>query len=374
MYKYFSDDRSRVAYLRTLITQITTCSNNETDLIVNYPDYTLKNWINRSLPKHIVSEISSRISYIELKNSMQRHFEQMNRTAKEVFFKDCAAQLGLKDVSANNFAEKIICLLFFLLDIPTNNQRNIRNNQLPLLELSNDYIDKFGACLLRDANNICMNKDCNNLLTYIDKNRTINNYQVLDLKMKTKTKAGRYENLIAVCPLCFERLQGHLSSEQTEYFTKLKQSHISQNEMQNLLLETNIDQSISKLLTQISNIGLHIENIEIKNPVKPSEKFDSSLDYGNKIQIEALVKMTYLFVRNIIKQLDENGEIKYELLQASVKLKYLQLKDRSTSQEEIFIQLVDYFKNISNQSDSVCRIVVSYFIQNCDVFEIPKGD
>ena len=79
-------------------------------------------------------------------------------------------------------------------------------------------------------------------------------------------------------------------------------------------------------------------------------------------------------MRNIIKQLDENGEIKYELLQASVKLKYLQLKDRSTSQEEIFIQLVDYFKNISNQSDSVCRIVVSYFIQNCDVFEIPKGD
>ena len=374
MYKYFSDDKSKVAYLRTLITQITTCSNNETDLIVNYPDYTLKNWINRSLPKHIVSEISSRISYIELKNSMQRHFEQMNRSAKAVFFEDCAAQLGLKDVSANNFAEKIIRLLFLLLGIPTNNQRNIRNNQLPLLELSNDYIDKFGAYLLRDANNICMNKDCNNLLTHIDKNRTINNFQVLDLKMKTKTKAGRYENLIAVCPLCFERLQGHLSSEQTEYFTKLKQSHISQNEMQNLLLETNIDQSISKLLTQISNIGLHIENIEIKNPVKPSEKFDSSLDYGNKIQIEALVKMTYLFVRNIIKQLDENGEIKYELLQASVKLKYLQLKDRSTSQEEIFIQLVDYFKNISNQSDSVCRIVVSYFIQNCDVFEIPKGD
>lgn len=374
MYKYFSDDKSKVAYLRTLITQITTCSNNETDLIVNYPDYTLKNWINRSLPKHIVSEISSRISYIELKNSMQRHFEQMNRSAKAVFFEDCAAQLGLKDVSANNFAEKIIRLLFLLLGIPTNNQRNIRNNQLPLLELSNDYIDKFGAYLLRDANNICMNKGCNTLLTHIDKNRTINNFQVLDLKMKTKTKAGRYENLIAVCPLCFERLQGHLSSEQTEYFTKLKQSHISQNEMQNLLLETNIDQSISKLLTQISNIGLHIENIEIKNPVKPSEKFDSSLDYGNKIQIEALVKMTYLFVRNIIKQLDENGEIKYELLQASIKLKYLQLKDRSTSQEEIFIQLVDYFKNISNQSDSVCRIVVSYFIQNCDVFEIPKGD
>ena len=219
-----------------------------------------------------------------------------------------------------------------------------------------------------------MNKGCNTPLTYIDKNRTINNFQVIDLKMKTKTKAGRYENLIAVCPLCFERLQGHLSSEQTEYFTKLKQSHISKNEMQNLLLETSIDQSISELLTQISNIGLHIKNIEIKNPVKPSEKFDSSLDYGNKIQIEALVKMTYLFVRNIIKQLDENGEIKYELLQASVKLKYLQLKDRSTSQEEIFIQLVDYFKNISNQSDSVCRIVVSYFIQNCDVFEIPKGD
>ena len=289
-------------------------------------------------------------------------------------FRDTTAQLGLTDVSANNFAEKIIRLLFLLLGIPTNNQRNIRNNQLPLLELSNDYIDKFGAYLLRDANNICMNKGCNTLLAYIDKNRTINNFQVIDLKMKTKTKAGRYENLIAVCPLCFERLQGHLSSEQTEYFTKLKQSHISQNEMQNLLLETSIDQSISELLTQISNIGLHIENNEIKSPVKPSEKFDSSLDYGNKIQIEALVKRTYLFVRNIIKQLDEKGDIKYELLQASVRLKYLQLRDKSNSQEEIFIQLVDYFKNISNQSDSVCRIVVSFFIQNCDVFEIPKGD
>ncbi|MBF0900358.1 MAG: hypothetical protein HXK50_03345, partial [Atopobium sp.] len=149
----------------------------------------------------------------------------MNRTAKAVFFKDCTAQLGLKDVSANNFAEKIICLLFHLLGIPSNNQRSIRNNQLPLLELSNDYIDKFGAYLLRDANNICMNKGCNTLLTYIDKNRTINNFRVIDLKMKTKTKAGRYENLIAVCPLCFERLQGHLSSEQTEYFTKLKHNH-----------------------------------------------------------------------------------------------------------------------------------------------------
>ena len=110
MYKYFSDDRSRVAYLRTLITQITTCSNNETDLIVNYPDYTLKNWINRSLPKHIVSEISSRISYIELKNSMQRHFEQMNRTAKEVFFKDCAAQLGLKELRLKKWCKAISLL------------------------------------------------------------------------------------------------------------------------------------------------------------------------------------------------------------------------------------------------------------------------
>ena len=68
-----------------------------------------------------------------------------------------------------------------------------------------------------------MNKGCNTPLTYIDKNRTINNFQVIDLKMKTKTKAGRYENLIAVCPLCFERLQGHLhQSKQNIHKIKTK--------------------------------------------------------------------------------------------------------------------------------------------------------
>ena len=46
------------------------------------------------------------------------------------------------------------------------------------------------------------------------------------------------------------------------------------------------------------------------------------------------------------------------------------MRDKTTNKEYIFNAMVDWImKNTGSQSKAACEIVISFFIQNCEVFD-----
>ena len=67
--------------------------------------------------------------------------------------------------------------------------------------------------------------------------------------------------------------------------------------------------------------------------------------------------------------LDKRGEIDYDEIQDQMKALYRRLKKTKKSREEIFNEIVEKIHRVTLQEALYCQIVVSYFIQSCEVFD-----
>lgn len=68
--------------------------------------------------------------------------------------------------------------------------------------------------------------------------------------------------------------------------------------------------------------------------------------------------------------LDKRGIIDYEETQDQMKTFYRNLKKKKLTKVEIFNEIVDKIHRVSLQENIYCQIVVAYFIQSCEVFDV----
>lgn len=79
----------------------------------------------------------------------------------------------------------------------------------------------------------------------------------------------------------------------------------------------------------------------------------------------------YNKIRNLFSNL-ENDNFSFDELAGTIKLAYLKFKREKLSQEAIFNRLAHWILEKEKLSDDyfeAARIVVAFFVQNCEVFE-----
>lgn len=81
--------------------------------------------------------------------------------------------------------------------------------------------------------------------------------------------------------------------------------------------------------------------------------------------VEGLVSSYFLYIKDLFKSLDNAS---FEAIASSFKHSYCQAVRQQLDQEDIFETLVQWVKKKTQCANSVARIIVSYFIQNCDVY------
>ena len=132
------------------------------------------------------------------------------------------------------------------------------------------------------------------------------------------------------------------------------------------------------IFTVISFVHFHTDALEllIKKVVKlkESDLVNASLDpkeIKQKLnpadnialytQVNMYVTTYFVRIREIMMSLDE--------IQDQMRTIYKRLKKAKKSNMEIFNEIVDKIHRVSLQEDIYCQIIVSYFIQSCEVFD-----
>ena len=130
------------------------------------------------------------------------------------------------------------------------------------------------------------------------------------------------------------------------------------------LLTTSREWTIAAcLLKQQDIIGASLDPKEIK------QKLDPNADMAIYGVVNYYVSTYFLKVKEIMINLDKRGVIDYEDIQDQMKAIYRKLKKANKSRIEIFYEIVEKIHKVSLQEDIYCQIVVSYFIQSCEVFD-----
>ena len=133
-----------------------------------------------------------------------------------------------------------------------------------------------------------------------------------------------------------------------------------------MALEKGIIGVIGKIrdLKQKDLVGASLDPKEIKQKLDPDK--DQAI-YGI---VNYYVNTYFIRVKEIMMSLDKRGIIDYEETQDQMKAFYRNLKKKKLSKAQIFSEIVDKIHRVSLQDNIYCQIVVAYFIQSCEVFDV----
>ena len=104
------------------------------------------------------------------------------------------------------------------------------------------------------------------------------------------------------------------------------------------------------------------------DPVEVRKKITDDNILCNKIL--ANVVQYFPFVEEKLKQLNNERRLTYERISGDVKRAYLEFATNETRKEVIFNQLCDWLaRKARTDNKSACEVIISYYVQNCEVFE-----
>lgn len=180
-----------------------------------------------------------------------------------------------------------------------------------------------------------------------------------------------FHNKIALCFNCHKNYDFHKSVDEYNMLLKKKRELYTAFTAKSNLANINVSLNLEVLLQKITTIDtsttnktkLRLDPLEIEQKISASESI-------LKIKVTAFVTEYYLFIKNYFKNLEETKQLNFSRLATTIKLAYQTATESLDSKDKIFDALVDWLLSKTNTSDKGCaEIVISYFIQNCEVFD-----
>lgn len=227
---------------------------------------------------------------------------------------------------------------------------------------------KYGNQLLVENQGCCSYKGCGKPLILSSNHSTQAYFDVIMIDNSDKAQPA---NLLALCPECAQKyLLSHTDEEQCELFD-IKAS------MQELL-------TAKKSLTNIKIEESVSEVLEILCTTDPSKI--TKLNYEPQSVRDKIYKKNYLLVRNNVsnvtqyypfiesqfKSFSREKKIDYDILSMQIRSAYLTTIKNTSIQDEIYNSLVEWLMGVTKKPREACEIVISFFVQKCEVFDAPS--
>ena len=133
--------------------------------------------------------------------------------------------------------------------------------------------------------------------------------------------------------------------------------------------DNSIDDEINKVIASLALFsGDALEELSL-DAITVDSKSDKTLSALVKLKIKSNVRYFYADIKSKFSELDKGEPYTSDTIYSQVKTYYLKLKKKNLDQTQIFSALTDWVKNVTDcESTEVSEIIVSFFVQNCEVY------
>ena len=160
-----------------------------------------------------------------------------------------------------------------------------------------------------------------------------------------------------------------MKAEERELQT-IKRLQIDARSTRRTLDEVSIEKGITQVVINLSKAKpgqlLELNYDAVSVPEKIDEDLHSFLVY----EVKGHVTKYFLFIEKAMQDLARRKQFSDDLLRAQIKESYRKLAEKKNSPEMIYSALSERLRNITKQDIRFCAIVISYFIQSCEVFNV----
>lgn len=240
----------------------------------------------------------------------------------------------------------------------------LEKQKLQQVEL--DLKSKYGDYLINEANHVCAFPGCGRSLVVTGAGKATNLYNV---GLIDKKKAPTVENLLALCPHCYATYSIDDNAKICKELNGVKKIMIAHQQSIHLLDDLPLEKGIVGVISKVKNLkekdlaDASLDPKEIKQKLNPADNI------ALYITVNTYVTTYYVKLREIMMNADKRGDIDYDEVQDQMHAIYKRLKKAKKTKVEIFNEIAQKIHKVSLQEDIFCQIVVSYFIQSCEVFD-----
>ena len=240
------------------------------------------------------------------------------------------------------------------------------------------FVGYEDAPLIGEANYEC--PLCHNKLFETVKEKPVRRYEITQIfpeglsKDKEKELAAVYpkpkdldspDNLIALCDRCSK---DYLSDPTADDYKKLRdiKTVLSRNfKAKEAVSAVELEEYIRVVLDALAQVDDSVQLVPLEYDAIHIDKKIPDFILKNEIQIKVLQYYRY------IESIFSDSETDFDLIASEIKMSSMKLEKSGMSQPDIIEYLAEWIRNktsLGTESKTACRIVVAFFIQNCEVF------
>ncbi len=226
---------------------------------------------------------------------------------------------------------------------------------------------------------------CGDTLTYKKRNRIYKSFEiahiypanpteveieVLENALRLDSDVNSIKNVIAVCPKCHTQFDNPRTLEEYNKWYFIKKKLLSVAELKNSFSLFGIEDEIQIVLNKLNDEDIEQQLVQLSlDSLKIDEKVNHTLPYAIKRSIKNDVVDYFDYMKRLFSEFDKLTPNKFDTLASQVKSFYLKCSQTCSNQSQLFITLVDWLdEKTENYSKRACEIVIAFFIQDCEVF------
>lgn len=371
--KYLADGDNIPTFFREFMAMITTVTEDEwgtkkdPSSKARLSDNTIRSYVKRDLPKKLACTIVHRLT----PEILIERIDNLSEETRALLAVDLQGYDS--NLNPDNVAETISYWITEIVQskagIVSQNDLQVRQQQ----QLSSALKAKYEDYLLGETGGSCPFPGCGKQLTITNNSvdgKAIHTYEVC---LIDKEKPATPNNLLAVCPQCFATYQLNYGKKLSKELQAIKNVLSTHKKMVYLLDDLPLEKGIVGVIIRIQKLSeKELSNISF-DPKEIRQKIDSLKNLHLYLAVKNYVTTYFQQIEEIMKNLDKSGDIDYDEIQNQIHALYRRLKKANKSQYDIFIEIAGKIHRVTLQEDIYCQIIVSYFIQKCEVFDaIPE--
>ena len=298
-------------------------------------------------------------------------YDETVQSLCKLFEKDCPG------MTASNYGEKIAEYFKDIIETAASPKRKKSptalvktaggGNKAVALPTVTTLKDKYGIQLVAEEGSLCPCDGCSKPLFSRVNGQLGLNYDVVVIN--PQRSENNLNNLIAMCPDCCNKYAIGRSAETMRRIQEIKKNLIDSADVREMVADQKIEDGVRRVLEKIPSMPKPLDVDLNYDPVTLRQKIEAD-NIMLYIRAQAQVNIYFNAVHETFQELSQEGRLRFNPFCNQVKITYLNLKDKGYSQPRIFDEMVDWLQHGTNEDRGSCEVVISYFIQKCEVFDV----
>ena len=227
------------------------------------------------------------------------------------------------------------------------------------------WASRYGNYLLHEEEYNCPFPGCGKELCNISGTNRLDNFNVCLIDKQGPVEVS---NMIALCPSCFAEYLDEQCSVSSEEMLNIKNTLKEHQKSKKIANATSFNEGMARAIRKISQISINDLKESKFDPKKLTDKIDAQLSYPLYKTVSDNIFDYYNILTKVMVGLDKRGKINYDSIQFKIGGLYSDLKETGRSQIAIFDEMVERLHKATLEDRLYCQILVSFFIQKCEVF------